>query len=71
MLKDEEMVRYKDAEIKKTMEMELLLVKQEKDKTLQLQKEYESKLNEMSNIKLKLEKDLAEELSNFKTNYQR
>lgn len=25
----------------------------------------------MSNIKLKLEKDLAEELSNFKSNYQR
>lgn len=71
VLKDEEMVRYKDAEIKKTMEMELLLVKQEKEKTQQLQKEYEHKLNEMSNIKLKLEKDLAEELSNFKTNYQR
>ena len=25
----------------------------------------------MSNIKLKLEKDLAEELQNFKSNYQR
>jgi len=35
------MVRYKDADIKKTMEMELLLVKQEKDKTVQLQHEYE------------------------------
>ena len=65
------MVRYKDAEVKKTMEMELLLVKQEKDKTQQLQHEYEQKLSEMSNIKLKLEKDLAEELQNFKSNYQR
>lgn len=27
VLKDEEMLRYKDAEVKKTMEMELLLVK--------------------------------------------
>lgn len=33
VLKDEEMLRYKEAEIKKTMEMELILVKQERDKT--------------------------------------
>ena len=71
VLKDEEMVRYKEAEVKKTMELELLLVKQEKDKTQQLQHEYEQKLSEMSNIKLKLEKDMAEELQNFKGNYQR
>lgn len=30
------MLRYKEAEVKKTMEMELLLVKQERDKTLDL-----------------------------------
>ena len=36
VMKDEEMMRYKEAEIKKTMEMELLLVKQERDKTLDL-----------------------------------
>lgn len=56
------MLRYKDAEVKKTMEMELLLVKQERDKTQSLAHEYEQKLAEMSNIKLKLEKDMAEEL---------
>jgi hypothetical protein len=33
VLKDEEMLRYKNAEVQKTMEMELLLVKQERDKT--------------------------------------
>ena len=71
VLKDEEMLRFKDAEVKKTMEMELILVKQERDKTQQLQKEYEQKLNEMSNIKLKLEKDMAEELQNFKSNHTR
>ena len=69
VIKDEEMMRYKEAEIKKTMEMELLLVKQERDKTLDLQREYEQKLNEMTNIRLKLEKEMAEELSNFKSNY--
>jgi len=35
-LKDEEIIRYKEAEVKKTMEMELILVKQERDKTKQL-----------------------------------
>ena len=71
MLKDEEMLRYREAEVKKTMEMELLLVKTERDKTKSLQGEYDKKLAEMSNIKLKLEKDMAEELSQFKTSYQR
>jgi hypothetical protein len=71
VLKDEEMLRYREAEVKKTMEMELLLVKTERDKTKGLQGEYDKKLGEMSNIKLKLEKDMAEELQQFKTNYQR
>ena len=35
-MKDEEMLRYREAEIKKTMELELILVKQERDKTLVL-----------------------------------
>lgn len=65
------MLRYKEAECKKTMEMELLLVKQERDKTKSLQHEYDQKLAEMSNIKLKMEKDMAEELQKFKSNYQR
>lgn len=71
VMKDEEMLRYKEAEVKKTMEMELLLVKQERDKTKSLQVEYDQKLAEMSNIKLKLEKDMSEELNRFKSNYQR
>ena len=71
VLKDEEMLRYREADVKKTMEMELLLVKQERDKTKSLQDEYERKLGEMTNIRLKLEKDMAEELQQFKTGYQR
>ena len=65
------MLRYKDAEVKKTMEMELLLVKQERDKTKNLQSEYERKLHEMETIRVKLEKDMSEEISHFKTEYQR
>lgn len=65
------MLRFKEADVKKTMEMELLMVKQERDKCKSLQSEYEGKLAEMTNIKLKLEKNMAEELSTFKSNYQR
>ena len=36
-----------------------------------MQSEYERKLAEMSNLKLRLEKEMAEELSRFKSNYQR
>lgn len=71
VMKDEEMLRYKEADVKKTMEMELLMVKQERDKCKSLQTEYEGKLSEMNNIKMKLEKNMAEELSTFKANYQR
>lgn len=71
VLKDEEMLRYKEADLKKTMEMELVLVKQERDKTRSLQHEYEQKLSEMTNIKVRLEKEMAEELNKFKSNYQR
>jgi hypothetical protein len=69
VLKDEEMLRYKDADLKKTMEMELVLVKQERDKTKSLQDEYERKIADMSNIRIKLEKEMAEEISKFKSNY--
>ena len=65
------MFRFKEADLKKTMEMELVLVKQERDKTKSLQSEYERKLAEMSNIRINLEKEMAEEISKFKSNYQR
>lgn len=71
VLKDEEMLRYKEAEVKKTMEMELILVKQERDKTKQLQTEYERKLAEMQSLRVRLEKEMAEEIVKFKSNYQR
>lgn len=43
--------------------MELLLVKQERTKCQNLQVEYDKKLSEMTNIKMRLEKDMAEELN--------
>lgn len=69
VLKDEEVLRYKEAEVKKTMEMELILVRQERDKTKHLQTDYERKLAEMTNIRVCLEKEMAEEINKFKSNY--
>ena len=37
VMKDEELIRYKESEIKKTMEMELLLVKSEREKAQNLE----------------------------------
>jgi len=56
VLKDEELMRYREAEVKKTVEMELYLVKSEKDKMTQTMRDYEAKLSEIENFKLKLEK---------------
>ena len=71
VLKDEEIMRYREAQVNKEQQMECILLKQESEKTKNLQRDYETKLAEMSNIKLKLEKDMAEEMNKFKTNYQR
>jgi hypothetical protein len=71
VLRDEETIRYREADVKKTMEMELMLVKQERDKTRSLQGDYEKKLNEMTNIRLKLEKEMGDEINKFKSGYQR
>jgi len=64
-------MRYREAEVKKTVEMELYLVKTEKDKMTTTIRDYEAKLSEIENYKLKLEKQHAEDIDRFKTEYQR
>lgn len=41
VLKDEEIMRYREGEVKKQVEMELYLVKQERDKLLKQEKEFD------------------------------
>jgi len=60
-------MRYREAEVKKTVEMELYLVKNERDKLSKTEKEYELKLKELDAYKVKLEKEHAEEISRFKS----
>ena len=64
-------MRYREAEVKKTVEMELYLVKTEKDKMTSTIRDYDAKLSEIENFKLKLEKQHAEDIDRFKTEYQR
>jgi len=67
VLKDEEMLRFKEQDLVKTTEMELLVCKQERDKTAELAREYDRKISEMSELRVNLEKDMAEQLANYKT----
>lgn len=56
VLSAEETMRLRENDIKKTVEMELILVKNEKDRMQQAIIDYERKLSEMEQFKLRLEK---------------
>lgn len=71
VLKDEELMRYKDADVKKTVEMELILVKNEKERMSRQIREYEQRVNDVEQLKLRLEKQHIEEVERFKSEYQR
>lgn len=55
--------------MKKTVEMELYLIKSEKDKMANTIRDYEQKLHEMENLKLRLEKQHMEDIERFKSEY--
>ena len=65
------MLRFKETDIKKTVEMELVLIKSEKDRMANTIRDYEQKLQEMENLKLRLEKQHMEDIERFKSEYQR
>lgn len=56
VLKGEETMRYRESDAKKTVEMELLVIKSEKDRMSQTIHDYEQKITELENFKLRLEK---------------
>jgi hypothetical protein len=70
VLRDEEVMRMREAEVKKSMEMELYLLKQEKDKIEKTSREYELKIRDLETHKAKLEKEHIEEIERFKANLQ-
>ena len=71
VLKDEELARYKENDVKKTVEMELYIVRAEKEKMAHTIHEYELKIADMEQLKLRLEKQRIEEIERFKSDYQR
>ena len=71
VLKEEENMRYRESDVKKTVEMELLVVKNEKERMSQTIHDYEQKIGELENFKLRLEKQHVEDLERFKSEYQR
>ena len=69
VLKEEETMRYRENDIKKTVEMELYVVKAEKDRMTKTITEYEQKLAEVENFKLRLEKQHLEDIERYKSEY--
>jgi hypothetical protein len=69
VLKDEEGRRYRESDSKKTVEMELLVIKGEKDRMAQTIHDYEQKINELETFKLRLEKQHVEDIERFKSEY--
>lgn len=47
MLKDEELMRYRETDTKKTVEMELYFVKAEKDRMAHIIHDYELKISDL------------------------
>ena len=64
-------MRLRENDVKKTVERELILVKNEKDRMQQVIIDYERKLAEMEQFKLRLEKQHLEDVERFKSEYQR
>ena len=71
VLTTEETMRLRENDVKKTVEMELVLVKNEKDRMAHTIQDYERKLAEMESFKLRLEKQHLEDIDRFKSEYQR
>ncbi len=71
MLKDEELMRYRETDAKKTVEMELYFVKAEKERMAHTIHDYEVKIADLESLKLRLEKQKLEDIEKFKSQYQR
>ena len=64
-------MRYRENDAKKTVEMELYFVKAEKDRMAHSIREYEAKIGDLEQLKLRLEKQKLEDIERFKSEYQR
>jgi len=62
-------MRYRENDAKKTVEMELYFVKAEKDRMAHTIRDYEIKIGDLEQLKLRLEKQKIEDIEKFKSEY--
>jgi len=70
VLTDLETLRFKEQEGRKTVEMELLMIKNEREKLFQKEKESDLKLKDLNLLKVALEKKTASEIEEFRRRYE-
>ncbi|CAI2384444.1 unnamed protein product [Moneuplotes crassus] len=70
VLKDLEILRVKEIESKKTVEMELMMIKNEREKLFQKEKEADLKLKDLNLLKVALEKKTSSEIEEFRRRYE-
>ena len=71
MLTNEEVLRARETEMKKTLEIELHMVKTERDSLSKAQRECELKLKDLEMHRLKMDKDHVEAIERYKSDLQR
>lgn len=71
MITNEEVLRSRENEMKKTVEVELHMVKSERDSLSKAQRECELKLKDLEVHRIKMDKEHIEALERYKSDLQR
>jgi hypothetical protein len=71
MITNEEILRARETEMKKTVEVELHMVKSERDTLSKSQRECELKLKDLELHRIKMDKEHIEALERYKSDLQR
>ncbi len=71
MITNEEILRSRETEMKKTVEVELHMVKSERDTLSKSQRECELKLKDLELHRIKMDKEHIEALERYKSDLQR
>ena len=70
-LRDEEVPRARESETKKTLEVELLMARNERDALSKSQREAEIRLKDLEVQRIKLDKEHVEQIERYKSELQR
>ena len=70
-LRDEEVLRARESETKKTLEVELLMARNERDALSKSQREADIRLKDLEVQRIKLDKEHVEQIERYKSELQR